>query len=143
MHFGSGMSSLSHWALDTFLKDIYSWIKSSSVRKSDFLQLEKEYSAENKLPLYYAKWRWLTVVPAIVRTCELKQDLCRYYLQFVPARYGLIINDNEKFVRIQKQLRDPFLDVHLNFIGTTSNAFESFLRIFQKKDHLCTHFITL
>jgi len=57
--FGSGMGKLSHWALDTFLKDIFSWMKSSSVRKSDFLQIESEYSTDSeshsKLPLYYAK----------------------------------------------------------------------------------------
>jgi hypothetical protein len=134
--FACGMGKLAHWSIDTFLKDIYSWMKSSSVRKSDFLDIEKEFSSDGKLPLYYAKWRWLTVVPSVVRAQQLKSDLCRYYLEFVPKQYGLVLQDNEKFVRIQKQLRDPCLDARLHFVATVSTAFESFLRIFQKEGPL-------
>jgi hypothetical protein len=69
--FENGMKQLSHLSIDCLLRNVYSWMKSSAGRKSDFLEVQKEYSQDGKLPLYYAKWLWLSVIPSIARTIQL------------------------------------------------------------------------
>ena len=132
--FKAGMDVLSDWMIEQLLFDCYEWFKQSSARKHDYIELQNSLISELDkalLPQLYARWRWLTIIPACERLLTLLPSLKNYFFVFLKKQ-----KPTDRYRRIVAALSDKLLEAKLKFIISIAEDFRSFLTVFQNSGPL-------
>ncbi|CAF2834584.1 unnamed protein product [Rotaria sp. Silwood2] len=123
--FKSGTTT-SHWDVQDFCIDLWSWFHISPARKEDFVKLAEALNeAVEKNILYFVCTRWV-----LLAQWEILNE---YFLVYLPENAKAQIKSNKKYNSIKSYLSSNVSRTRLLFISYLCRVvFDKFLTFFQK-----------
>lgn len=121
-------------SFDEFATDVHFFLKYSAARREDYKCIEEVTQETAKFFLKYVSSRWLTTGPVAQRLLDQWENMCEYFLKFLPSQksQGKHLN-TERYKRIRAALKNPVMPSFLAFLTFTHKYFENFSLCFQSE----------
>ncbi|CAF2101817.1 unnamed protein product [Rotaria magnacalcarata] len=131
--FKSGTTT-SHWYIEDFCIDVWSWFRHSLARKEDFIKISEELNETvEKNILYFVCTRWVLLGKVVNRILTQWEILNEYFLVYLPENDKTKIKENKKYNSIKSYLSSHVSRTRLLFISYLCRVvFDKFLTLFQK-----------
>lgn len=121
--------------------DLFYWFKGSPCRKEDYFDTQMGLDLTAEVFIRHVQSRWLTLLPALTRILNKMEAVTKYFTIDVPkmAREEgteRTLNDNDRYKRICRKLKDPAVQLQLHFLVNIKPVFDKILGVFQKQEPL-------
>ena len=122
--FKHGSNSTS-WELERFLSGIFKLFKDTPAQREDFIKV----TGSSTFALKFCKHRWVENVPVAERAIQLLPHLL-CYVQNVQEK-KLPNPKTQSFETIKNMMKDPLLEVKINFFISIAKEVTPFLTVYQ------------
>ena len=144
--FGEGMKIIKLIIdIEQFLCDVHFFFKLSAARREDYREIEAVTNVAGEFAVKYSSTRWLYIGKAIVRVVEQIDNLKEYFLVTLPQtkgfKYKTGVGNTERYKRIKGMLENKMFLPACSFIVFTSQIYNPFVQLFQRKEPLI-HILT-
>ena len=112
--------------------DIYYFFRRSPTRRQDLIDIQQHLGLDEKMAMRHLPSRWLTLVPALERTIEMKASLVAVLKDLVKTDKNL--ENDSKVQVILKSLQSRRLEAQMEFLVSVKPLFDEFLTRFQKEE---------
>lgn len=112
--------------------DIYYFFRRSPTRRQDLIDIQQHLGLDEKMAMRHLPSRWLTLVPALERTIEMKASLVAVLKDLVKTDKNL--EKDSKVQVILKSLQSRRLEAQMEFLVSVKPLFDEFLTRFQKEE---------
>lgn len=126
------LNALDVVSFDEFATDVHFFLKYSAARREDYQCIEEVTQETAKFFLKHVSSRWLTTGPVAQRLLDQWENMCEYFLKFLPSQKSQAKHLNtERYKRIRAALKNPIMPSFLAFLIFTHKYFENFSLSFQ------------
>ena len=121
---------------DSFFHDLHFFFKYSSARGDDYQRMEELPNITAEFAKKHVDTRWLSMKLTCVRVLEQWNNLCEYFLTFLPTQknFKREILPTMRYKRIKAALKNRTTQAYISFCSYVAQYFENFLRKFQANE---------